>query len=521
MRVALRVVVACALAACSGAGSQPATPSRAGSGSAASTFPCGSMTMSFSSSIPADLGIANQTDANCFAWQEFIGLNWPASGGVFGAPGDLGAVQWLGYMDTHQLFQPDAAPPPPWGTEPQITAECQREAGLSDEQARHAHPLVSATKFSGNFLDASETGQAFPRNAPAWIGDAAGPNVWFEVRVNRDEYDYIVQNQFYNANKQLAFYTAQNPVTVPLQLPAGCNGPSAGCASTITGAIELKAAWMEVPDPANARWRNYKVTTGIIVEPTTQKCTLKTVALVAFHIMHKTQSQPTWTWATFEHKANAPDEGTTPTGEWNFYRTNCTTQTVNVPTACQYKQQASVTTTCTPNQPPQYEIGQGCPASTPTQVTRVNPIDPAATQVNGIVQSAIAAAWSDSVWQNYELVNIVWSANPPTIPPACKTGSPGCQSTTTPQLTQSMNPSTAVANTILETYIQDHDPTNPFAKSNCLLCHTYASVPGATTPAYAADFSFALGEAQAPAGAVKTRASAPGHGKRPIRRIFR
>jgi len=494
---------------------QPALKVQAAPG----TFACGSLTMSFGATVPADVGISNQTDADCYAWQEFIALNWPASGSNFGAPGDQSAVQWLGYMDTHQLFQQGAAVPPPWGTPPQITTACQSEAHLTDAQARGVHPLVNATKFSGDVLSGGENAQAFPNPpAPAWLGDVNGNNVWYEVRVNQDEYNYVVQNQFYNAQKQLAFYTNQNPVKLPLQLPAGT--------ATVTGAMELKAAWMEVPDPSDAKWNSYKLTSAVVVDPRTQKCEQVTVALVAFHVIHKTQSQPTWIWATFEHKDNAPNAGTTSPQTWNFNSPACSPKTIPVPTACQYDGKASVTTSCTANTPPLYNIGDGCPAATPTQVTRVNPIDTTAATVNTTVQSAIQNAWSGSVWQNYMLVNVVWSSNPAVIPPACTTGSSGCQSTVTPQITPSMNPSVAVANTVLETYIQASAPGNGFAKSNCILCHVYAEVPGApnATP-YASDFSFALGEAQSPPGTPDARslkAIPKGqHRQRKIRQIFR
>lgn len=503
--------------------SSPGAPAPGASSQAAAPFPCGTLSMSFGPSVPADLGIGNQTDANCFAWQQFIALNWPVSGDRFGAPGDPAMVQWLGYMDSHQLFQPGGAPPPPWGTPPQIAPDCLREAHLTGGEPGARHPLVMATKFSGNVLDASDTDQAFPRGAPAWIGDSDGNNAWFETHVNQDEYDYVVHHQFYNAQNQLAFYTSQHPVTLPIQLPAGCVGPSPSCPATVVGAIELKAAWIDVPDPSNPRWSRYKLAAALIVDPTTQKCVQTTVALVALHIIHKTQSQPTWVWATFEQMDNAPDAGAPGTGTWNFHRASCTPTTVQVPAACQYQGQAQVTTTCTPNLPPQYEIGGGCPPPTPTQVTRVNPIDATAASVNATVQAAIQAAYGPSVWQYYVLVNAVWSANPPVIPPKCNAGAPGCQKVTAPQVTQSLNPSSAVANTVLETYIQDHSADNPFAKSNCLLCHVNAKVPGMPpgTPAYATDFSFALGEASSPpAQAGRSRAAASGGMHRPIRPIF-
>ena len=509
------------------AGGAMAQPPDAGVKAASSPNTCGSLTLSFGATVPADFTLSNQTDADCFAWQEFIALNWPASGSTFGAPGDLSAVQWQGYMDDHQLFQPDAGTPPPWGTPPQISAACQAEAHLTDAQARAVHPLVDATAFSSQTLDASGTAEAYPFNAPAWLGDVNGNNVWYEVRIDQDEYNFVVQNQFYDAEKQLAFYTNQKPApTIPLQLPAGCNATDAGaCPRTTVGAIELKAAWMEVPDPTSARWNSYKLSSAVIVDPSTQKCKAVTVALVAFHILHKTQSQPTWVWATFEQKMNAPNAGADAGAEaWNF-NGSCAARKVTVPAACQYDA-GVVTTSCTPDTPPLYYLGDGCPAPTTTPVTRVTPLDATATSVNGTVQAAIQGASNGSVWQNYMLVNVVWSNNPPQIPPACSTpGSQGCQALTGSQITPGLNPSgAAVANSVLETYIQNKSPSNPLAKSNCVLCHDGATVPGNNPNNYLSDFSFALGEATSPASSPQAKApktTRPRQGARKIRSIFR
>jgi hypothetical protein len=157
--------------------------------------------------VPADIyPHNNDRDASCFGWQEFISLNWPVASGVgFGDPGDTGAVAWQGYMSSNQLFKPDGSAPPPWGTPPTITPECLAEAGLTAAAARATIPLTMSTKFSSEF-ESSDGQQAAPRNAPAWLGDVRGNNVWYEVRVSEDEYDTIVQDQLYNRDGQAAYY---------------------------------------------------------------------------------------------------------------------------------------------------------------------------------------------------------------------------------------------------------------------------------------------------------------------------
>ncbi|MCU0686051.1 MAG: cytochrome c family protein, partial [Polyangiaceae bacterium] len=493
---------------------------RAGATTAATagaTFACGNLTMSFGASFPNNLALGNQTDADCYAWQEFIGLNWPTSGSFFGTPGDTSDVAWQGYIDVHQLFQPGAAPPPPWGTPPVISPDCAQEAHLDAAAARAVHPLVNATTFSTEFLDGSDNAQAFPGGgAPAWLGDVNGNPTWYEVRVNHDEYDFVVQNGYYNALNQVAFYTKQGPTpTIPLQLPSGCNATDGGpnCPTSQAGAVEIKAAWMQVPNPSDPPWSSYKLSRAVIVNPATQKCQQVTVALVGLHIIHKLQSQSTWVWATFEHKNNAPNasnpSASPPIGStWNYNSSSCQSHTVQVPPACQYEGGSTVTTTCTPaNQPPKYNIGSGCPASKPTQITRSTALNSTSVTVNTTVTNAIASSYQGSVWSNYELVDVVWSTLPPQVPPACTAESPGCQKTGVPQLTNGLQPSGPVASTVLETYIQVNAPSNPFAKSNCILCHQQATVPGTK---YTSDFSFALGDAQTPSTAKTTKLKAAG-----------
>jgi len=91
-----------------------------------------------------------------------------------------------------------------------------------------------------------------------------------------------------------------------------------GVYNGVTGAIELKAAWMEVNDLQNPKWKRYKLSTATVLDPTTGKLRNTTVALVGLHVLHKTAKQPTWVWATFEHIDNVPDSGSTATGQYNF-----------------------------------------------------------------------------------------------------------------------------------------------------------------------------------------------------------
>ncbi|MDC0721796.1 cytochrome c family protein [Nannocystis bainbridge] len=473
------------------------TPDAQSTAAAASAYQC-AVPLQLNGTVPPDIYPHNDDrDANCFGWQEFIALNWPTTAGAgFGDPGDTGAVAWQGYMSSQQLFQPDGSPPPPWGTPPTISPDCLAEAGLTAAAARGTIPLNLSTKFSSEF-ESGDGQQAAPRNAPAWLGDVRGNNVWYEVRVAEDEYDTIVQNQYYNREGQAAYYQ-KNPGTA-LALPMGAFQPSS------VGALELKAAWMEVPNPSDAQWNRYKLSQAVVVDPATQKCQALTVALVGLHIIHKTQAQPTWVWATFEHVDNAPDAADVAgaaSKSWNFYDKSCQPRTVQVPTACQYKGQATVTVGCDANQPPLYWIGDGCPAPTPIQVTRLAAIDSDAQTVNQTAWTTIRATYPDSVWLNYQVVAVQWSTNPPQ-----QSGQPA----SVPQIFNSPSPDSNLANTVLETYDQ---------RSKCIDCHQYATISGSTS--LPSDFSFALQDARpVTAGKPKPlKTAAVQAGYRPTRRII-
>lgn len=457
------------------------------------TFQCGILTVPMDSTVPGEIPVGgSQTNFNCFAWWEFISLNWPTdSGAGFGDPGDLAPVAWQTYMPLHLLYPPDGEAPPPWGSQPPVPARCTQAAKLAagDEAPR---VLSAVAKFATTPADVfdlpSSSAEAAPTNEPAWLGAQNGTNVWYEVRLNKAEYDYVVANKFYDANRQGAAVADGTPILLPVGT------------KDFVGTIELKAAWMEVTDLADPRWKRYKVAPAVVVDADDGSCRPVTVALVGLHIIHKTRSQPTWIWATFEHVDNAPDSTATPdsTRQYNFYSPSCKPRQVTVSSAqCLAPGATSpVTVGCTANVSPPYYLGKGCPGPVPIQVTRRNPIDEEAADVNQTAQQAIAQAYPGSVWQYYQLVDVIWSSSPVAQPTA---------PVKKPMPLSSMQPTGIVANTTLETYAQN---------LTCTDCHRFASIaPTAadTAPVWAADFSFSIGAAKARAKAV-TAAAEPSRG---------
>jgi hypothetical protein len=145
----------------------------------------------------------------------------------------------------------------------------------------------------------------------------------------------------------------------------------------------------------------------------------------------------------------------------------------------------------------------------PIQVVRENPIDSGGGNdvagLNAAMWKLIGGANPKSVFLNYELVNTLWPNSPATIPPGSRV--PLTEGDPQPPQTTEM-----VANTTLETYVQN--------TLTCLDCHASAAIaseeaevlsvlrppkPGASSPSaspaapYASDYSFLLGRAKSSA----------------------
>lgn len=435
----------------------------------------------FNNKVPGDLlAFNNQSQVDCFAWQEFVALNWPTdTTHSFGDPNDLTPVQWETYMPRDVLFQPNGARPPEWGTlvSEKYAAKFRSQRLMVDQ--RKTKLLTFTSKFDGtDTIRGLDFGQAAPFNEPNWLGAQNGTNVWYEIMLNKDYYNFVVKNGYYNAAIQHDTVKANRPINFPQGVYNGA-----------VGAIELKAAWMEADNPSSAKWKRYKLSEATVLDATTGKLRNTIVALVGLHILHKTSNQPTWVWATFEQIDNVPDDSgnVTPPYGYNFYSNNCTVQKLTVKNAAGTGD-TTVIVSCTANASPPYYLNQGTPV--PIQITRVNAIDQQdAAPINKKMQGTIKQFFPNSVWQYYQLIDVIWSQS---LQPDPKTP---IQSPRVLNSSAMVSGATIVANSTLESYVQ---------KTNtCISCHVFSTI--ASYPLDTAnnnvfgDFSFAIGFATYPA----------------------
>ena len=355
--------------------------------------------VTYTNQVPGDLISINQSKADCFAWQEFIALNWPVNtSSSFGTPGDMGQVQWETYMPRNILFPANGASPPAWGTlvSDEYAKKFKTQKLLFSKQKTKL--LTFTSKVTENISDSSVSpNQAAPGGKPNWLGAQNGTNLWYEVLLNQDYYNFIVSKGYYNAKTQHDSAKAGSMIDFP-----------AGVYNGAVGAIELKAAWMEVTNPSSLKWNRYKLSVATVMDSMTGSLRTTTVALVGLHILHKTQTQPTWVWATFEQIDNVPASNAAPPSYgYNFYNAVATTQTVMVKNTSDTGTSV-VTVTNTPNVSPPYYLSQAKPV--PIQCTRVNTIDPInAAPINTLMQANINKLYPNSVWQYYQLVDVIWS----------------------------------------------------------------------------------------------------------------
>jgi hypothetical protein len=453
--------------------------------------------MPISSILPADMSLPDQRDANCFAWQEFVALNWraaPNACGVpdpsigpasFGKPNDTLPVVWETFEEASRVFKAHAADPDPWCSSqplPAAVRDAPGAAALKRTSPRGYKTLVLDSKLAANLpLSLQEFNQAFPNHA--WLTAQNGHLTMYEVRLNQDEFNYIKENRLFDARVQQTF--ARSP---GIDLP---DGTSRFSSYGKVGTIEVKAAWIQLDDPS--LFSSFKTARAIVKYPKDPTPHQVTVGLVGLHIIHKTALAQQFVWATFEHVGLDPT--TTQVRNHAFSPPYLYFDPTCNPSIDPHK--------CHQNTPPK----AGEPFDAPMQVARVHPISSNNSDnvagLNEAMWNLIRSSNPHSVFLNYQLVDVLWPNQSTTIPAASLI--PLTQGD--PQPNPSLRP---VANTSLETYIQ---------KATCLDCHDAAPIAKVVEPAvlrilkprrrgpasasttasppiYASDYSFLFSRAQ-------------------------
>ncbi len=427
------------------------------------------------------------------SWQSFFGVNWPVDDQKKPLPKitDPGTPLWATWKESPQVFLPDGSDPSKAAPMPLCENNPYRKNGKSQDYMRE---LYATSSIFSNTLDkdvVDEVDQAF--TSPLY--DQNGKEVRYEIFINDDEYNYIVENKLYNLDGQIEF--SQNNKK-PVNFPAG------NFLKNEMGAIELKLAWKElnINDSSLPHMdipsRFYTQTVLLpeldsngepIIDQTTgkfSKCDQKLVGLVGMHIAHKTESSPQWIWSTFEHVDNLNvDDSEKVKGRplyalFHDYSPAGQTLAVNVP-------------------PIPRDVTTGKPSANGirrTQVSRPIPIPKAKQKLNQKEQQLLAQAGSPL--QYYELIDTQWPTAPyPTYKGETDKGYAAVQGSPFPDnlpeaITRKSTGSPApvyLTNSIMETYLQagnqiahfqengfPFDNTQVFGTESCMACHFSAGI---------------------------------------------
>jgi len=454
-----------------------------------------------------------ETAFGTFAWQTFVALNWPAA--CDGSPlkdkkiGEASKAPrvWEFYKFPEDVFNPNGEPPNP----PSVIPPPCPGADASTQQVKYPR----FTEFESNQTpeeikqwESSEYKKDNPNQD--WLRilpnsksadillegfkplvDRQGNYILNEIRMNPVEVAQIVKNKWYDAANFKDFNNKDNLFTlICSDLKPNGTYPErifdkVPCSDNDSvGTIELKAAWMVLPDsvPDEIHSKYYTTTRTFYVETPESVDREKTkvtvpVALVGLHVVQKT-SQQSWIWATFEHINNAPDAQSLPASvDYNLYSSDCqgehceaNTPYVKEPYLWRNEFPHAVTKTQDGNIEKQIS----------SQITRLVSIPPIAQSLNSTWRKKLAEV-PNSVWQNYQLIGVQWLQNP-YVP--YKTD---LREVIPKQL----------ANVTLEPYVQKGDPGN-----SCIACHSLATLqripkdPQKLEDLTRADFSFLLKNAK-------------------------
>lgn len=309
----------------------------------------------------AELAMFQRT-YDIFSWQSFLAINWPvdASGAALGSFTDPGPPQWTAWKESYEVFLADGSAPAAWGAPRTLPAppDCCSLPTAPELTDKTVRLLFEVNQVNSDL--------------PLW--DQNGNMVYYEVLLNDQEFDYVVRNQLFNIDGQIA-YLAKYGTGID---------PPFGNYDKNTGSIELKLAWkvlaeQDIPE-------RFFTMDAYIADPGSQQWLKKKVGLVGLHIGHNTFSSRPWVWSTFEHVDNVQvDE----LEVLEYARQGQLLQPLFNDPAC-------------PICPVNVEPTPDAAGLRKTQVMRAVPISKATAALNSQVQALLKQ--QGSVWQYYELI---------------------------------------------------------------------------------------------------------------------
>lgn len=413
--------------------------------------------------IPDDNIPAAQRWFDMYSWQAFLALNWPAL--ASGEPDNQKTLAdsstprvWEYYVDVADVYRENGEAPALW----EKISKGGMQKTLWMQGLGLGQPMDKPNAPGGirpPLLD--ESLQAF--KGP--MVDQNGKWVRYQVSLNKVEFDYVVETKIYSLEGQVE-YTGKNQISFPTNE-----------GTKKYGAMEIKMAWKQMgpnDDPSRFLVRRCDVVT---VDG--KKGAPADFGLVGMHISARTESSPTWIWATFEQVDNtsANDLERDPQGRPrrpNFFNPANPAKPVNVLAPTNAGPVAQYNPATGKNDGPiVYTTWDESLTTDPTQTLMVLPIPKATAALNKQVQALLKSL--GSVFQYYELIGTQWPVDPPfpAFPNGVATQSDGRLLPSSPESILFKVPGKIVpvhlVNTTMETFFQTgNQPAGPLAEDDRL-----------------------------------------------------
>jgi hypothetical protein len=411
-----------------------------------------------------------------FMWQNFIAVMWPSRPEDHGEPyhpddpqiwaqGYVNGRQpaFMGWKTADDLYPGNGHAPPDW----EDTSAFNPCTNINNTKL----PLLVRTSKFGTIAD--EVDQAFA--GP--LIDQTGLLTRYEVRVNRAEYEYVRNNQYYN--KASWPQPPKPPISFPASTPYQL------------GAMEVKIAWRDLSKVDPKFHNRFYTVKALAVEAGTCtskdfpisgcKCQEITVGMVGFHLTQKTEQFPQWVWGTFEQVDNLGEDPSMPAGMTPSYYNGAKANPADHPG---YSYEPTNGATAEKLTAAKSANGDGAGLQ-PVNVTRLSAIPSTpATLPTDQLNTTYRKLLTGTVWANYWLIGSQWSTLPgwpaPNPVQATYPNAPpqdfGCEDGTPPMVGGLPFPMCQLANITMETYHQ---------YDSCQNCHQGAQRAGA-------DFSWSL-----------------------------
>jgi hypothetical protein len=316
-----------------------------------------------------------------FSWDTFVAINRPVgfdrslNGKKIGDDPDNLAI-WELWKEDYEIFLEKGKEPAEWGAErqpPSHFSEKCKQMFVEKQKERRAvgRPLTVLEAFVEPF----DSGPLIDQN---------GRYARFEILVNEVMFGYIHTNELYSKAGQ---EKDRENVVFP------CGDKKKGK----QGSIMIKAAWKVLTEDEKKNGGFHTAdcliyTRACAERKIEEKCEFRTMGLVGFHIVHKTQSRPQWIWSTFEHKDNCPTLGDSDlTRKYNFFSND----------------QHPLLLAPNSPPPPPWDPTVIEPLSRRSQIKRMLPVTPKVKKLNKLFQDALG----NSVWKNYQLISTQWPSS--------------------------------------------------------------------------------------------------------------